>query len=444
MYRAGVRFDANTLESFYQYIDPLLLKERLLESLFYLHSQPPLFNLELGLTLKAFPERFALAMHVQFLLWGLLATIALYVLLVQLRVPGWIAVVVTALCSSLPQILIYENWMFYEYPTMALLLLATVALHRFVSSDSTAAGVTFFLLLALVVLMRSMFQIAWLIAVIAALCLVRPRRQVLATAALPFVLVLLLYAKNAILFGTPTTSSWLGMNLARMTVMRLDEADRQRLVANGMLHPVSLVRPFAKDYTSLVPVPAPTGIPVLDRLLKSDGSENFNAKIILTVSRDFLADSLWVIRRYPHIYRGYVLEGAAYFFAAPTALDFVGPNRRAIQAYDEFFSRYVYLHPLGWHEMSPTLVATYLAMCVYSAVLLATVFWRRRASAETITLLFISLTSIYVFLTTSLTDIGENSRMRLVVDPLVGAFVAGAVYQMAGALRGRRPRRRFS
>ena len=49
---AGVRFDAHALGIYYQFIDPPLLESRLLESLFYSHGQPPLFNLFLGLVLK--------------------------------------------------------------------------------------------------------------------------------------------------------------------------------------------------------------------------------------------------------------------------------------------------------------------------------------------------------------------------------------------------------
>ncbi len=45
---AGVRFDASPLGYFLQYLDPHLLRARLGESLWYLHSQPPLFNLLLG------------------------------------------------------------------------------------------------------------------------------------------------------------------------------------------------------------------------------------------------------------------------------------------------------------------------------------------------------------------------------------------------------------
>src|SRR5262249_12387935 len=41
----GIRFDARPIEYFLQYLDVPLLKNQLLRSLYYLHSQPPGFNL---------------------------------------------------------------------------------------------------------------------------------------------------------------------------------------------------------------------------------------------------------------------------------------------------------------------------------------------------------------------------------------------------------------
>src|SRR5262245_2635671 len=52
---AGIRFDASPLQWYWQYLDPSLLEKKLLGSLFYLHSQPPLFNLFLGVIAKVFP-----------------------------------------------------------------------------------------------------------------------------------------------------------------------------------------------------------------------------------------------------------------------------------------------------------------------------------------------------------------------------------------------------
>jgi len=42
-------FEAHTLNYYWQFADPKLLREDLLRTVFYLHSQPPLFNLGLGI-----------------------------------------------------------------------------------------------------------------------------------------------------------------------------------------------------------------------------------------------------------------------------------------------------------------------------------------------------------------------------------------------------------
>ena len=51
----GGSFLATPLLFAKQYLDPLLLENDLLRSLFYLHSQPPLFNFFLGAILKVSP-----------------------------------------------------------------------------------------------------------------------------------------------------------------------------------------------------------------------------------------------------------------------------------------------------------------------------------------------------------------------------------------------------
>src|SRR5271154_3700758 len=61
---AGIRFDVTPLDTFFQICDPLLLRTRLLETLYYAHTYPPGFNLMIGLVLKAFPNHFVLAFHV--------------------------------------------------------------------------------------------------------------------------------------------------------------------------------------------------------------------------------------------------------------------------------------------------------------------------------------------------------------------------------------------
>ena len=56
----GVEFDIKTISYSWQIIDPELLQSRPLESLWYCHSQPPLFNafLAFGLKVPIAPELF--------------------------------------------------------------------------------------------------------------------------------------------------------------------------------------------------------------------------------------------------------------------------------------------------------------------------------------------------------------------------------------------------
>ncbi|MDX1390037.1 MAG: hypothetical protein R3344_12655, partial [Acidobacteriota bacterium] len=74
----GIRFADETLGTLYQYLDPEILREDLTRGLFYLHAQPPLFNLFLGIVVKLFPESYAFVFSFVFgaLALGTLAGIA--------------------------------------------------------------------------------------------------------------------------------------------------------------------------------------------------------------------------------------------------------------------------------------------------------------------------------------------------------------------------------
>jgi len=175
-YAAGVRFDATPLGWYWQFIDPVLLRERLLESVYYSHTQPPLFNLFLGINLKLFPSSFSTAMYVEYMMLGLTTAIALYVLLTELGLSAVPSALLTVVFAVSPATLVYENWLFYEYPTMTVLVVGAAALHRFLARDSVGAGITFFAAAAAAIYIRTTFQLVWLLAVIGALMLVkRPR-----------------------------------------------------------------------------------------------------------------------------------------------------------------------------------------------------------------------------------------------------------------------------
>lgn len=425
-YGAGVRFDAGTLEDYWQFIDPVLLKTRLLESLFYLHSQPPLFNLLLGVVLKLAPDHFGAAMHAVYLVLGLILSLAMYLVLVRVGLGRWSSAIVAALLSATPAFLLYENWLFYEYPVVALLVLSAFALSEFLRRGTFLSASAFFVLLAWIIYVRSIFQIAWLLLVLGLLLAVRSdlRRTVLLASALPVLVVLLLIVKNALVFGVPTTSSWFGMNLAQVVYYSVPAADRRPYVERGELSRVSLIDPFSApaDYLPLVPAPRRTGVPVLDQFVKSEGSRNLNNKIMIDVSRDYFRDSLYLARVRPGAYARAVVDGGK-LYLRPTKVG--GQNQSKLEAYEDLFNRVVllqtpYLVDFGW-----TILAAHLLALVYGLRLTYRLLRRRLvASVASITLAFVWLTVAYTTLIVTLAQIAENDRIRFLLDPLVVILLA--------------------
>ena len=434
-YGAGVRFDAGTLEDYWQFIDPELLRTRLLESLYYLHSQPPLFNLLLGVGLKLAPDHFGAAMHAVYLVLGLMLSLAMYLVLVRVGLGRWTSAVVAALLSATPAFLLYENWLFYEYPVAALLVLSALALSEFLRRGTFWSASAFFVLLASIIYVRSIFQIAWLVLSLGLLLAVRPdlRRTVLWASALPVLLVLLLIVKNVIVFGVPATSSWFGMNLAQVVYYAIPAADRRPYVERGELSRVSLIDPFSApaDYLPFVPAPRATGVPVLDRFVKSEGSRNLNNKIMIDVSRDYFRDSIHMVRVRPRAYARAIVDGGK-LYLRPTKVG--GQNQSEIQGYEDVFNRVVllqtrYLVDFGW-----TILAAHVFALVYGLRLTYRLLRRRIvASVASVTLAYVWLTLAYTTVIVTFAQIAENDRIRFLLDPLVVILLAVPVRD---ALRG--------
>jgi hypothetical protein len=430
-YRAGVRFDAGTLEDYWQYISPDLLETRLLESLFYLHSQPPLFNLLLGVVLKLVPDHFGTAMHAVYLVLGLMLSLAMYLVLVRVGLGRWTSAVVAALLSATPAFLLYENWLFYEYPVSALLVLSALALSEFLRRGTFLSASAFFVLLASIIYARSLFQIAWLLLALGLLLAVRPdlRRTVLLASALPVLVVLLLIVKNTLVFGVPTTSSWFGMNLAQVVYYAIPAADRRPYVERGELSRVSLIEPFSApaDYLPFVPAPRPTGRPVLDNFVKSEGSRNLNNRIMIDVSRDYFRDSLHMVRVRPGAYARAIVDGGKIYLRPSTVGGYGagGQNLAKIEAYHDLFNRVVLLQTGYFVSFGWTILAAHIFALVYGLRLTYRLLRRRLvASVASVTLAFVWLTLAYTTVIVTFAQVLENDRIRFLLDPLVVILLA--------------------
>ena len=438
---AGVRYDEDPLTTFWQFLDVRLLQHHLVQSIVYMHSQPPLFNLGVGVGLKLFPAAHASAFHAVYLLLGLLQVFALYAVLVWLDVARAPSAAAAALVAIAPATLVYENVLFYDYPVMVFLTLSACALNAYLRRPSVVRGLLFFSLVASVILVRSLFQALWFLLVLPLVASAEHRRTLLRAAAVPLLVIVLVYAKNAALVDVYGTSSWFGMSLSRQTIFELPEAERRSLVAKGSLSPLALIPPFSKldAYRGQYKQPRKRGIPVLDEPAMGPSQPNFSNLAYVAISKRYLSDDWWVIAHRPLLYAKGIALAFSYFFQSPTETPLVNANRLRIRSWDRVFSLAVYWR-IGRLRGDGLLIGLgYLAAGLYGLLVLVRELRRRaRFDPRTATILYCWLTVLYVATVGNVTEIHENYRFRLGVDPLVLVLLLCAAGDVTRRLRARR------
>ncbi len=410
--------------TFMQFVDPALLKNHLWQSLFYLHSQPPGLNLLLGLVLKLFPGNETRALLVLYAIMGFILWAALYWLMVDMTGQVLMSALISVLAVMSPSTLLYEHYLYNTYPTVMFLCVAAWALNRFLQHGNLLIGIIFLIALDAVVMIHSTFQIEWVIVPLAAVYwFARERFMAIWPAVAASVgLIVLLYLKNAVLFGTFATSSWLGMNLSSVTTFQVADAERRRLVSEHALSPFALVARFCCIDNSTVR----TGIPVLDDRSKGTYGPNWNNIAVVTMDKGYRHDAFWVIRHHPLLWLGAAWRACLIYFSPADEFYMLAGNRSRLGTLNDLYGRPGRLYIIG-----------FVLILIFSAgLLIKTPVW----GATEITIFFMLFTIVYVTLASNLIEIGENQRMRYAVDPFFVALLAvclskfGAVWRSALAL----------
>ena len=163
---AGGEFIDSSLDSAKQFLDPVLLQHDLLSSLWYLHSQPPLFNLFLGLVLKTASDP-GLLFELCFRASGLLIPLCMYATLALLGANRIAAFLVTLVCMLNPSLILYESLLYYTHVEGVLIIAAVFFLARWgLRENESSILCAFWLLLVCLGLTRSLFHplffVVWL------------------------------------------------------------------------------------------------------------------------------------------------------------------------------------------------------------------------------------------------------------------------------------------
>jgi hypothetical protein len=254
-------------------------------------------------------------------------------------------------------------------------------------------------------------------------------------------------AKNQALFGTPTLSSWFGMNLQRAVIPVLDADDLEAMRAEGKVSEIAMIGPFGRYdlYVDAVDPCVPGHHhPALDEPARvtDDYSPNFNYECYLPLYEQAGRDARAVMFEHPEVW----LEGRLWSLRNTFAVS-MNPSKSGspvLRLLDDVYSvaRLDYrgvLSTTGWGtpvygvleaptDFSITTVLLYVALSVLTVRALLPRRWRRRRSARDVAIAMAGLFAIFTVVVGAVGELGEQSRFRTAVDPLVTTTVVALAW----------------
>ncbi len=433
----GIRFAWETLDRLYQYLDPAILREDLVRGVFYLHAQPPLFNLFLGAVLKLFPTASPTIFSFVFGMTALGLLLGMAWLMRKLEVSDAVSGIVLLMFALSPNFPVYRNWLFYTLPVAALLVLGGICLQRHLDSGRWLPLGGFLASATSLMMMRSVYHPLWLIVLVAALAPLVPvsrRRGLLTGSVVVVLLVALWFLKNLLLVGSFSGSTWLGMSIAKR--WPVSQAEIAELKRDGSLPPFWHRRPF-QEPKELAAFgffgEARSDHPALDAPYKTNGEPNFNHRDYVTISDSMLDGDLHLLRRFPARYLQRVATAILLFLQpGPNSVDFlVDYDFAPVNRYRGWLTRYVFLggeisRPIRMWEPPPSLTLLIFPVLLWTG---ARAVWRAPSEMRPL-LLYMLVNVVWVFAVTNLVEIGENDRMRWEVEPFLAIFFALALSRL--------------
>ena len=436
---AGGSYIASPLDSAKQFLDPALLQHDLLSSLWYLHSQPPLFNLFLGLVLKTASDP-AVLYELCFRASGLLIPLCMYGALALLGANRIAAFLVTLFFMLNPSLILYESLLYYSHVEGVLIIAAVFFLARWGLREKKFDLVVFWLLLVCLGLTRSLFHPLFFVvlALVVSFFLWRQNKPMRSFALVAVFAMLPLAAwclKNLIIFGFFGTSSWAGMSLWIKTDGYSPE-QLEQFHARGLISAVAVradqlpFRPIA-DFTH-------DGLLAVDRChhpadcneMRAKDWPNYNHIGYVALSRQLGRDALQLIRHDPEMFWRSTVSAfsLSLWYASDSAQALFQNNMAVLEPLEDLY-RYVFfgfLDVKSRHSDPRVWLRTACigALFAFFYVLTLMQAMRRQQTRERFALallcLFCMLTHAFVLLISSGVEFGENPRFRFPVD---GAFV---------------------
>jgi hypothetical protein len=411
----GIYFQQWTSETMMQTLAIEDLRRAPIESLWYLHMQPPLLD-----TIRAIVAHFAnasegiaLVREVDqrlYLVWALAAAMlatAMFRWLARLT-NTTIAFLATLLFMIHPGVISYATLLDGTFLSAVCIFLTYFELWKLRRDPNRSILPLTFLFLALA-LLRTLFQWPALIVFAASLILMKvPRRSIVVYLTICGVVLGSYLVKQYAMFGTTSSFGWRGLNMCRS----IGSSERYDM---GTYHAAIHSLPLG---TTEEEKNAPAA---LSRRIKSTGTPNFNHLSFLSLNREMVDYCAERVRQLSlrELLEAYRLNSQIYF--SPSS-HYVTPNEIVVR--------------LPWREGYEKLFSTpFLPAALGVALLLAIRYVRSDSITRYVGLI---LPGVYIFAVSVLGERGENMRLKFLLEPLFYLFIIFTLYRTFAAMVGPR------
>ena len=428
----GIQMDYGALFRNWQYLDIATLHNDLLRGVWYDHTQPPVFNLLLGIILQLFGIHARLAFVILLKAITLVNTFTLLAILKKVTPHPRLPLLLALLYLLSPATIIFENELFYTSFITMLLLIATRHLLQLKERIRWSHVLGLFIPLILVCLTRSMYHFVWLL-VLSALIWAWLRqkdnaRRLLLGSLFALLLVGSWYIKNYLIFHQLSTSTWMGMNMARNVFHDATVTDSSNIAS---------IEPFSRisAYHRFLPPGYDSSYAGLeDRVLmdewKNDSFINEKHVGYIEVSRLYTEESKKAIRSHPLAYLKNVAQSAIIYFAPATRYPTTEYLSEKMSWYDVLYSFNLshFAHGKQQRRIALTLSAIpkFLIYFLIFGWLIRETFRRKQIPGGLLTL-FITCIIGYIFVVSSLFEHYENMRFRYEAEPLFIVLLAPCI-----------------
>lgn len=417
----GISFVYKTIFEYWQYLDVESLEHNLLQSLWYQHSQPPVFNLLLGVVLKCSHSNAPLIFEILFLLISISNAYLLLNILEKIACGKYLPLVIALIYILSPATILFENELFYTSFTSFLLLSLITFLINFIHTPTTARGIGIFSALTLLGLTRSTYHLILLIFICGFLIFRFYRRKgsklILLGSLISLGIVGGWYLKNYFVFDNFSSSSWLGINLSRIVFHDIRIGDSSTIASVHPGLPLSYYKKYIDDEYKIKY--AGLNDRILLNEIKNESFINMNHAGFLEVSQKYLEASERYIFEKPYTYLGHAFTSLVIFFSPASSYFKVEENNSRMRYYDLVYSFNLSHFFKEKKKKRVALAISAIPLFLIYISVFGTVLRKALRNRFISTINFTIITIIlFILLISTFFEYGENMRFRYELQPL--------------------------